>query len=161
MSGKLQVPAALPPGKNRRYPLNRRQGGSLSRSGHFGEQNISCPIRIQAPDHPAPSPVASLRYTLQKIAKLCAQLPSCGYVLKMGKLTPRIPDLDTIWNRSTTCGDSSFIPEDIDSIAKCSGGRLSPRTGLVMKWGRQAGSQTPDYLDLWVLWGSCSPLRHW
>jgi len=39
VSGILQVPAPLPPGKNPRYPLNSRLGGSHSRSANFGEQN--------------------------------------------------------------------------------------------------------------------------
>jgi hypothetical protein len=34
-SGQLHAPAALPPGKEPWYPLNRRLGGPQSRSGCF------------------------------------------------------------------------------------------------------------------------------
>jgi hypothetical protein len=38
VSGQLHVPAALPPGKVPRYPLDRRLGGPQSRSGRCGEE---------------------------------------------------------------------------------------------------------------------------
>jgi hypothetical protein len=40
VSGQLHAPAALPPGKSPRYPLDRRLGGPQSRSGRFGEEKI-------------------------------------------------------------------------------------------------------------------------
>jgi len=36
-SGQLHAPAALPPGKERRHPLDRRLGGAQSHSGHGDE----------------------------------------------------------------------------------------------------------------------------
>jgi len=38
MSFRLQVPAALPIGKEPRYPLNRRLGEPQSRSGRLAEK---------------------------------------------------------------------------------------------------------------------------
>jgi hypothetical protein len=38
VSGKRHSPAAFPQGKNTWYPPNRRLGGLLSRSGHFGKE---------------------------------------------------------------------------------------------------------------------------
>jgi hypothetical protein len=44
VSGKLQAPAALLPGKeNPWYPLDRRLGGPQSRSGNGGEEKNSQP----------------------------------------------------------------------------------------------------------------------
>jgi len=36
VTGQLYASAAVPPGKNRRYSLDRRLGGPQSRSGHSG-----------------------------------------------------------------------------------------------------------------------------
>ena len=52
-----QAPAALPPGKETRYPLYRRLGGPQARSGRV--QKISPPLRF---DPRTIQPVAS-RYT--------------------------------------------------------------------------------------------------
>jgi hypothetical protein len=38
--GELHAPAALPPGKEPRYPLDRRLGGVQSHSGKYGEEKI-------------------------------------------------------------------------------------------------------------------------
>jgi hypothetical protein len=38
VSGQLRAPAALPPGKEPRYPLDRRLGGPQGRSGRGGEE---------------------------------------------------------------------------------------------------------------------------
>jgi hypothetical protein len=43
VSGQLHAPAAFPPGKEIRYPLNRRLGGPQSRSGRDGEEKNSQP----------------------------------------------------------------------------------------------------------------------
>jgi hypothetical protein len=44
LSGQLHAPAALPPGKEPRYPLDRRPGGPHNRSGRCGEEkNLSLP----------------------------------------------------------------------------------------------------------------------
>jgi hypothetical protein len=40
VSGKLHVPAALPPEKDPRYPLYRRLGEAQGRSGRGGEEKI-------------------------------------------------------------------------------------------------------------------------
>jgi hypothetical protein len=58
VSGQLHAPAALPPGKEPWYPLDRRLGGPQSCSGHGGEEkNSQSPPRIepQNPDCPARS----------------------------------------------------------------------------------------------------------
>jgi hypothetical protein len=43
MSGQLHAPAALLPRKNIWYPLDRRLGGTQSRSGRGGEEKNSQP----------------------------------------------------------------------------------------------------------------------
>jgi hypothetical protein len=43
VSGQLHNPAALPPGKEPLYPLERRLRGHQSRSGHGGEEKIPSP----------------------------------------------------------------------------------------------------------------------
>jgi hypothetical protein len=45
VSGQLHAPAALPPGKEPRYPPDRSLGGSLSRSGRGGEKKNYHPRR--------------------------------------------------------------------------------------------------------------------
>jgi hypothetical protein len=60
VSGQLHAPAALPPGKELRYPLDRRLGGPQSRSGRRGEH--SWPYRDLNPEPSVVQPVAS-RYT--------------------------------------------------------------------------------------------------
>jgi hypothetical protein len=45
-----------PPGKKRRYPLDRRLGGPQSWSGRRGEVKISFPFRESIPGRPARSP---------------------------------------------------------------------------------------------------------
>jgi hypothetical protein len=59
VSGLLHAQAALPPGKEPRYPLDRSLGGSQSRSGRYGEEKIVDPTGTRTP---TPLPVAS-RYT--------------------------------------------------------------------------------------------------
>jgi hypothetical protein len=41
VGGQFHAPAALPPGKEPRYPLDRRLGGPQSRSGRGGEEKNS------------------------------------------------------------------------------------------------------------------------
>jgi hypothetical protein len=43
VSGQLHSPAALPPGKDPPYTLDRRLGGAQNRSGHGGEEKNSQP----------------------------------------------------------------------------------------------------------------------
>jgi len=47
-------------GKNRRYPLNRKLGGSQSRSGRYGEERNPCLYRESNPGGPARSLVTVL-----------------------------------------------------------------------------------------------------
>jgi hypothetical protein len=59
VSGQLHAPAALPQGKSPWYPLNRRLGGSQSRSGRGGEEKNSQPppgIEPYNSDRPGRSP---------------------------------------------------------------------------------------------------------
>jgi hypothetical protein len=65
VSGQLHSPAALPPGKSPRYPLDRRLGGPQSRFGQFRSEN-SWPYRDSNCD-PSVQPVAS-RYIDHAIA---------------------------------------------------------------------------------------------
>jgi len=44
MSGQLHTSAALFPGKQPRYPLDRRLGGPQSRSGRGGEEKNPQPL---------------------------------------------------------------------------------------------------------------------
>jgi hypothetical protein len=41
VSGQLHASAALPPGKEPRYPLDKRLGGLQTHSGHGGEEKNS------------------------------------------------------------------------------------------------------------------------
>jgi hypothetical protein len=61
VSGQLQAPAALTPGKSPSYPLDRRLGGPQSRSGRGGGEKILDP-RDSNPHPSVVQPVAS-RYT--------------------------------------------------------------------------------------------------
>jgi hypothetical protein len=48
-SGQLYAPAALPPGKEPRYPLDKRLGGPQSRFGRCGEQKSLALARNRTP----------------------------------------------------------------------------------------------------------------
>jgi hypothetical protein len=58
VSGQLQAPAALPPGKDPLVSLDRRLGGPQSRSGRGGEEKNSQPRRESNPRTPIVQPVA-------------------------------------------------------------------------------------------------------
>jgi hypothetical protein len=49
VSGQLHATAALPPGKEPRYPLDRGLGGPQSRSGPHGEVIILDPTGTRTP----------------------------------------------------------------------------------------------------------------
>jgi hypothetical protein len=77
-SGQLYAPAALPPGKEPRYPLDRRLGGPQSRSGHGGEEkNSQLPPGIEPcnPGRPAPILVA-IPTTDNEYNNMCIKLSS-------------------------------------------------------------------------------------
>jgi hypothetical protein len=60
VTGQFRDPAALPPGKDRRDPLDRRLGGPQSRSGRGGEGKV-CILYIHTHTHThthLPVPVA-------------------------------------------------------------------------------------------------------
>jgi hypothetical protein len=59
VSGQLHASAALPPGKEPLYPLDRRLGGPQNRSGHGGEEKNSQPL--PGLEHPFIQPVALCR----------------------------------------------------------------------------------------------------
>jgi hypothetical protein len=57
VSGQLHIPAALSPGKDPWYPLDRRVGGPQSLSGRGGEEKNFQPLPgLEPPYHPARSP---------------------------------------------------------------------------------------------------------
>jgi hypothetical protein len=60
LSGQIHAPAALPPGKDPRYALDRRLGGTQNRSGR-GEEKY--PQLLRGLEPPIIQPVAR-RYTL-------------------------------------------------------------------------------------------------
>jgi hypothetical protein len=62
VSCQLHAPAALPPGKEPRYPLYGRLGGPQSRSGRSGEKKNSQPLSGLEPQ--IIQPVAQ-RYTTE------------------------------------------------------------------------------------------------
>jgi hypothetical protein len=62
VSGELHAPAALPPGEEPRYPLDRRLGGPQSRPGRHEEEKILDPTWTRTPTPQSSNPVAS-RYT--------------------------------------------------------------------------------------------------
>jgi hypothetical protein len=63
VSGQLRAPAALSPGKSKRYPLDRKLDGPQSRSGRRGEKKYLAPPPGDSNSEPsAVHPVAS-RYT--------------------------------------------------------------------------------------------------
>jgi hypothetical protein len=49
VNGQPNAFAALSPGKELQYQLNRRLAGPLNWSGHFGEEKISFPCEIIQP----------------------------------------------------------------------------------------------------------------
>jgi hypothetical protein len=60
MNGQVHAPAALPPGRERRYPLDMRLGGAQSRSGHgVEEKKFSAPAGNRTLDHQIVQSVAS------------------------------------------------------------------------------------------------------
>jgi hypothetical protein len=60
MGGQLHAPAALPPGKEPRFSLDRRLGGPQNRSGRLGEEKILDPTGTLTPipQSSNPEPVA-------------------------------------------------------------------------------------------------------
>jgi hypothetical protein len=62
VSGQLHAPAALPPEKSHRYPLDWRLGGPQSRSGHGVEEKIPSPYWESNPNYPI-TQLAASRYT--------------------------------------------------------------------------------------------------
>jgi hypothetical protein len=62
VSGQLHAPAALLPGKEPCYPLDRRLGGPQSSSGRGGEEKNSQHSRESNPRTPIVQPVVQ-RYT--------------------------------------------------------------------------------------------------
>jgi len=69
VSGQFHAPVALFQGKSPWYPLDRRLGGSHSRSGHGGEEKNSSPCRESNPRTPIVQPVAQC-YSLPAIPSL-------------------------------------------------------------------------------------------
>jgi hypothetical protein len=66
VSSQLHVPATSLPGKESRYPLDRRLGGPQSWSGYRGEK-IPSPCWDLNPDHPARSPVKCYTTELSRL----------------------------------------------------------------------------------------------
>jgi hypothetical protein len=58
MSGQLHAPAALTPGKEPRYPLDRRLGGPQSRSGRR-EEKILVPAGTRTPTPQSAKPAVT------------------------------------------------------------------------------------------------------
>jgi hypothetical protein len=48
VSGQLDAPAALPPSKEPRYPLDRSLGGPQSRAGYSGEDRNLALVEIES-----------------------------------------------------------------------------------------------------------------
>jgi hypothetical protein len=57
-SGQLHAPAALPPEKEPRHPVNRRVGGPQSEYGRRGEEKIRNPTGTRNSDPSVVQPVA-------------------------------------------------------------------------------------------------------
>jgi hypothetical protein len=73
-SGEFHAPAALPPGKSPRYPLDRRLRGLQSRSGRHGEVKILTPTGtrtwLSSPQPVAiPTTLSRLRYLSEEAEK--------------------------------------------------------------------------------------------
>jgi hypothetical protein len=64
-SGQLHASAALVPGKNPQYPLDRRLGGPQSRSGCGGEKKNSQPLLGLPPPPPPIIKPVDQRYTTE------------------------------------------------------------------------------------------------
>jgi hypothetical protein len=60
VSGQIHDPAALPPGKEHRYPIDRRLGGPQSRSGRGDEEKNSQPLPGLKPRSDSPARSQSL-----------------------------------------------------------------------------------------------------
>jgi hypothetical protein len=83
-SGQMKVSAALPVGKQPRFPFCGRLGGHQTRSGDGGEKKISAPARNLTPSVPASSlvttvtelpPATSPNTVYSVIATLTCSLP--------------------------------------------------------------------------------------
>jgi hypothetical protein len=60
VSGHLHAPAALPPGKNPQYPLDRRLGGSRASIDEVAKRKIPSPCRESNPNRPGRSQTSAL-----------------------------------------------------------------------------------------------------
>jgi len=63
-SGQLHAPAALPPGKKTRYPLDKGLGGPQIQAGRGGEEKFPSRAGSRTPGTPVVQSVASLCTTL-------------------------------------------------------------------------------------------------
>jgi hypothetical protein len=66
VSGQLHAPAALPPGSLRRYQLDRRLGGSQSRSGLYGDKILPLSRFETRPSSQHPVAIATYIYKTHK-----------------------------------------------------------------------------------------------
>jgi hypothetical protein len=131
VSGQLDAPAALPPGKEPRYPLYRRLGGPQSQSGRCGEEKILHPTGTQTSNSRVIQPIAS-RYTYYDLPFPC-KWDICKYL-----------NLDPLPNHSIfSCDEElNLCYENDDAYVT-----LSVRDGLV-KSGMCSSSHGDTYFPL-------------
>jgi hypothetical protein len=109
VSGQLHAPAALPPGKEPRYPLDRRLGGPQSRSGRFGEEKILDPTGTRTPNPLVVQPIASRKWWSLTSTLLCVFMARCLIYETEGQLLPpkRVPQSLTS-SEGTNCAVKNF-----------------------------------------------------
>jgi hypothetical protein len=97
VNGQLHAPAALPQGKEPRYPLDRRLGGPQSRSGRNGEEKNSHPRRESNTRTPIAQPIKDVTMSLSS----CRQKANLGWEKEVRKIFGRRTEAVTgEWRKS-------------------------------------------------------------
>jgi hypothetical protein len=144
MSGQLHAQAALPPGKESQYPLDRRLGRPQSRSERH-EVKILLPPRLDL--RPLGRPARSqslyrLRYMyIYIINNSCRRLICCSIPFRSAEFVPLYA---TILEYSTDCCRPSTFPTYISYRVRADAGRSSnPAKHCSCRASAEARARTP------------------
>ena len=110
VSGQPHAPAALPPGKRRRYPLNRRLAGPQGRSGGCEEQKSRGAVRIRTPRQSSPY---SGQYNYNVIT---ASFPSTGACFRVAVYNEQ-PEQDSL-NDPNSGPEPASTPAELNPPGK-------------------------------------------